>query len=137
MRSSARLKSALPQPDSALAEDDGALARLWQAATILREHRGDGHFAALTAAGTDGCEVLVLRCALLVLVWYSEKVVRVQVGIARGINPGTEIVVIPAHFEVEVLIEPHAAHVCTKFKGVIAADLSDAVRPLERIPGLR
>jgi hypothetical protein len=26
------------------------LARLWQAATLLREHRGDGHFAALVAA---------------------------------------------------------------------------------------
>lgn len=60
----AAANTALPQPDSTLAEDDGALARLWQAATILREHRGDGHFAALTAAGTDGCEVLVLRCAL-------------------------------------------------------------------------
>jgi hypothetical protein len=38
------------------------LARLWQAATLLREHRGDGHFAALVAAGIDGCEALVLRC---------------------------------------------------------------------------
>jgi hypothetical protein len=37
------------------------LARLWQAATLLREHRGDGHFAALVAAGIDGCEALVLR----------------------------------------------------------------------------
>jgi hypothetical protein len=29
---------------------------LWQAATMLREHRGDGHVIALTAAGIDGCE---------------------------------------------------------------------------------
>jgi hypothetical protein len=29
---------------------------LWHAATMLREHRGDGHVAALTAAGLDGCE---------------------------------------------------------------------------------
>ena len=29
---------------------------LWQAATLLREHRGDGHSAALLAAGLDGCE---------------------------------------------------------------------------------
>ena len=51
--------AALPVPD------DGAsvLARLWQAATLLREHRGDGHFAALTAADIDGCEAVVLRCA--------------------------------------------------------------------------
>jgi hypothetical protein len=39
------------------------LTRLWQAATLLREHRGDGHFAALIAAGIDGCEAVVLRCA--------------------------------------------------------------------------
>jgi hypothetical protein len=42
----------------------GGLARLWQAATVLREHRGDGHFAALAAADVDGCEAVVLRCAL-------------------------------------------------------------------------
>jgi hypothetical protein len=29
---------------------------LWQAATILREHRGDGHVAALVDAGLDGLE---------------------------------------------------------------------------------
>ena len=39
------------------------LTRLWQATTLLREHRGDSHFAALTAVGLDGCEALVLRCA--------------------------------------------------------------------------
>jgi hypothetical protein len=39
------------------------LTRLWQAATLLREHRGDGHFAALTAGGIDGCEAVVLQCA--------------------------------------------------------------------------
>ena len=40
------------------------LARLWQAATVLREHRGDGHWAALAAADIDGCEAVVLRCGL-------------------------------------------------------------------------
>ena len=40
------------------------LARLWQAATVLREHRGDGHFAALAAADVDGCEAVALRCCL-------------------------------------------------------------------------
>ncbi|MFD9004059.1 hypothetical protein ACFV0T_24360 [Streptomyces sp. NPDC059582] len=33
---------------------------LWQAATALREHRGDGHVAVLTAEGLDGCEAHVL-----------------------------------------------------------------------------
>ncbi|MER6139720.1 hypothetical protein ABT174_06650 [Streptomyces sparsogenes] len=38
--------------------------RLWHAATLLREHRGDGHVAALVAAGLDGCETLALRAAV-------------------------------------------------------------------------
>ncbi|MGK5640026.1 SCO6745 family protein [Streptomyces sp. URMC 126] len=40
------------------------LDRLWHAATLLREHRGDGHVAALVAADLDGCESLVLRAGI-------------------------------------------------------------------------
>ena len=54
----------LAAANAALPAPDDALARLWQAATVLREHRGDGHFAALLAAGIDGCEAVVLRCAV-------------------------------------------------------------------------
>ncbi|MFD0370494.1 hypothetical protein [Streptomyces sp. NPDC059071] len=36
---------------------------LWHAATLLREHRGDGHVVALTAAGLDGLEALVSHTA--------------------------------------------------------------------------
>ncbi|HEY0399309.1 MAG TPA: hypothetical protein VGF00_13025, partial [Acidimicrobiia bacterium] len=36
---------------------------LWHACTLLREHRGDGHVAALTAAGLDGCEAHVTLTA--------------------------------------------------------------------------
>jgi hypothetical protein len=36
---------------------------LWHAATLLREHRGDGHVATLTAAGLDGCEAHVALAA--------------------------------------------------------------------------
>ncbi|MFD1366252.1 SCO6745 family protein [Actinoplanes sichuanensis] len=32
---------------------------LWQAATVLREHRGDGHIAAAVTAGFGPCELLV------------------------------------------------------------------------------
>ena len=60
----AAANTALPEPDGALSAPDAALARLWQAATVLREHRGDGHFAAMLSADIDGCETLVLRCAL-------------------------------------------------------------------------
>lgn len=37
------------------------VARLWHAATLLREHRGDGHIAALVAAGIGGTEAHVLH----------------------------------------------------------------------------
>ncbi len=37
--------------------------QLWQSATALREHRGDGHVAALVVAGLDGCEAHVLAGA--------------------------------------------------------------------------
>ena len=36
---------------------------LWHACTLLREHRGDGHVAVLTAAGLDGCEAHVTLTA--------------------------------------------------------------------------
>ncbi len=36
---------------------------LWHGCTCLREHRGDGHVAALTASGLDGVEALVLFAA--------------------------------------------------------------------------
>jgi hypothetical protein len=39
---------------------DDPVRALWQLCTCLREHRGDGHVAALTAAGLDGCEAHVL-----------------------------------------------------------------------------
>jgi hypothetical protein len=37
------------------------VARLWHAATLLREHRGDGHIAALVVAGIGGTQAHVLH----------------------------------------------------------------------------
>jgi hypothetical protein len=37
---------------------------LWHAATLVREHRGDGHVAALVTAGIEPCEAHVLRLAV-------------------------------------------------------------------------
>lgn len=37
--------------------------RLWHAITLLREFRGDGHIAAMTAEGVGGCEALVIHAA--------------------------------------------------------------------------
>ena len=47
----------LPRPEDPVAD-------LWQTATTLREHRGDGHVALLAGAGLDGCEVHVMACAV-------------------------------------------------------------------------
>ena len=43
-----------------LAVPSDPVARLWHAATILREHRGDGHVAALVGARIGGTEAHVL-----------------------------------------------------------------------------
>ncbi|MGW3989875.1 SCO6745 family protein [Streptomyces sp. NPDC004830] len=47
---------ALPRPDQ-------PHVRLWQAATTLREHRGDGHVAVLVGRGLGPVEALVLKSA--------------------------------------------------------------------------
>lgn len=54
----------LAAANAALPVPTGAVERLWQYVTLLREHRGDGHLGALVAAGLDGCEALVWRSAL-------------------------------------------------------------------------
>jgi hypothetical protein len=41
----------------------GANLTLWHAQTLLREFRGDGHVALLTAAGLSGAEALVVHAA--------------------------------------------------------------------------
>lgn len=48
--------AALPVPET-------AHLALWHAATVLREHRGDGHLAALMAAELEGIEALVTHTA--------------------------------------------------------------------------
>lgn len=49
--------------NTALAWPDDPVEKLWQATTLLREHRGDGHVAALLAAGITGRQANVLHCA--------------------------------------------------------------------------
>lgn len=44
-----------------LALSDDPVAALWQVATTLREHRGDGHVAALVTAGLSGLDALHLQ----------------------------------------------------------------------------
>lgn len=53
----AAANAALPWPDA-------PHEALWHAATVLREHRGDGHLAALLTAGLDPAEALVSFAAI-------------------------------------------------------------------------
>ncbi|WP_229068911.1 hypothetical protein [Actinoplanes sp. DH11] len=55
---------ALGAANAALPRPADPVGRLWQAATVLREHRGDGHITALVDAELTGCQALVLRDAL-------------------------------------------------------------------------
>lgn len=42
------------------ARPDDGLGAAWRMADMLREYRGDGHVAAWTSAGLDGCEISLL-----------------------------------------------------------------------------
>jgi hypothetical protein len=55
---------ALGAANLALPPRDDPHARLWQTCTSLREHRGDGHVAALVSVGLVGADVVVLRCGI-------------------------------------------------------------------------
>ncbi|MEU1220517.1 SCO6745 family protein [Streptomyces microflavus] len=55
---------ALGHANSALPWPDAPHLMLWHAATVLREHRGDGHIAALAGAGLDPVESLVSFAAV-------------------------------------------------------------------------
>lgn len=50
----------LAAANASVALPDGPYSRAWQALAVLREHRGDGHVALLTAAGLDPVETLVM-----------------------------------------------------------------------------
>jgi len=58
------LGDGLGPANSALPWPDAPHLALWHAATVLREHRGDGHIAALGAAGLDPVESLVSFAAV-------------------------------------------------------------------------
>lgn len=54
----------LAAANAALHRPEDAYEKLWQAATTLREHRGDGHVLALVTEKIAGLSTIVLRCAV-------------------------------------------------------------------------
>jgi hypothetical protein len=147
----AAANTALPVPDGASGRSpefsgDGssARARLWQAATLLREHRGDGHFAALAAADVDGCEAVVLRCCMdlrredmqPVRGWTDEQWDSALEGLAdRGwvgadgqlTNAGQA-----AHDAVEDATDRAAARAWARLGADATAELADVLTPLAK-----
>jgi hypothetical protein len=49
--------------NAALPAPEDAIGRLWQLATTLREHRGDGHIAVLVTEGISGLQAHLLQVA--------------------------------------------------------------------------
>ena len=147
----AAANAALPVPDGASggfpeSSGDGssARARLWQAATLLREHRGDGHFAALAAADVDGCEAVVLRCCMdlrredmqPVRGWTGEQWDSALAGLAdRGwvgadgqlTNAGQAV-----HDAVEDATDRAAARAWARLGADATAELADVLTPLAK-----
>lgn len=84
----------LPRPDD-------PVLRLWWAATLLREHRGDGHVACLVANGVDGLEAHVLFVATgrvprevmqVARSWSDEEWEAAEKRlVVRGLHDGTQL----------------------------------------------
>lgn len=121
------------------------LAALWHGLTALREHRGDGHNAVLTAHGVDGCAAHILAGAAggadrtvtqPARGWTDEAwASRVAALIGRGLlDAGAAIT--PAGAALHAAIEARTdelalapwAHVGTD----AAAEVAAALRPLAR-----
>ena len=112
----------------ALEWPDDPLLAVWHATTVLREHRGDGHVAALVAAGLDGRQALVSMAA-------TGAVPRAMLQAARGWDDAAWEVAVAALVERGWLHDdgtPTASGAATR-QGI--EDLTDrlAAEPWERL----
>jgi hypothetical protein len=139
----AAANAAMPDPGDGYGPSP-AIGRLWRAATLLREHRGDGHFAALAAAGFDGCEAVVLRCGLdlrredmqPIRGWTDEQWDGAQARLAgRGLmTPDGKLTRdgLDAHAAVEDATDRAAARPWARLGEPTTAELSAVLTPLAR-----
>jgi hypothetical protein len=133
----AAANAALPVP--------GGWARLWQAATLLREHRGDGHFAALAAADIDGCQAVALRSCLdlrredlqPVRGWTDEQWDDALAGLAdRGwVGPDGQLTSAgrAAHDAVEEATDQAASRPWARLGADATAELAAVLTPLAKV----
>jgi hypothetical protein len=134
----------LAAANAALPPPEDPAGRLWQAATILREHRGDGHFAAVATADIDGCEILVLRCGLdmrredlqPIRGWTDEQWDGATARLAaRGwIGPDGALTLAgrAAHVAVEEATDQAAARPWARLGPAAVTDLAEVLTPIAR-----
>jgi hypothetical protein len=134
----------LAAANAALPPPEDPAGRLWQAATILREHRGDGHFAAVATADIDGCEILVLRCGLdmrredlqPIRGWTDEQWDGATARLAaRGwIGPDGALTLAgrAAHVAVEKATDQAAARPWARLGPAAVTDLAEVLTPIAR-----
>ena len=134
----------LAAANAALPVPDDPVERLWQAATLLREHRGDGHTAALVAAGVDGCGALVLRSGLElrredlqpIRGWTDEQWDQARSRLARRgwVGPGGELTDAgrDGHRGVEEATDTAAAEPWARLGPTAVAELAAVLTPIAR-----
>ena len=134
----------LAAANAALPPPQDPAGRLWQAATVLREHRGDGHFAAVATADIDGCEVLVLRCGLdmrredlqPIRGWTDEQWDGARARLARRGWIGPDGALTPAgraaHAAVERATDQAAARPWARLGPAAVTDLAEVLTPIAR-----
>jgi hypothetical protein len=132
----------LAAANAALPPPEDATGRLWQAATVLREHRGDGHFAAMATADIDGCEVLVLRCGLdmrredlqPIRGWTDEQWDAAAARLAGRGWIGPDGTLTPAgrdvHATLEIATDQAAARPWTRLGPAAVTDLAGVLTPI-------
>ena len=132
----------LAAANAALPPAEDVIGRLWQAATVLREHRGDGHFAAMATADIDGCEVLVLRCGLdmrredmqPIRGWTDEQWDAAAARLAARGWIGPDATLTPAgrevHATLEIATDQAAARPWARLGPAAVADVARALIPI-------
>jgi Helix-turn-helix family len=134
----------LAAANAALGVPGDGLGKLWQAATVLREHRGDGHVAALVVHGLDGCEAQAWRSGLDLKRervqpargWTDEDWQLAVVRLAeRGwLTPegGSTTIGVDAHREIEAMTDRAAMRPWLAVGEQTTARLIEALTPLAR-----
>ncbi len=121
---------------------DDPVEALWHACTCLREHRGDGHVAALTASGVDGVEALVLFAAseglphdlfIRARGWSESEWAQARRRLARrglldesGLTTGGA----GLRSEIEAMTDRQAARPFGSLDGRVLGELAETLRPM-------